>query len=218
MFMQILWTQFKWTRTMLAVFAVVTFTVPALAWRLGDMASYGGASPLAVMNGFGLVGPILMVASLLLGLLVVAHVWNLDAATRHVYALSLPLPWNRYVAMRFGAGALSLAVPALALWLGSLVALALIELPATLRAYPGTLAIRFLLGALVAYSLSFLLQYTAGRRAALVLLTILLGGLGITFVASALGFNGILSTLARTLIEWPGPFAVFAADWKLVDV
>ncbi|MDH5235632.1 MAG: hypothetical protein OEW77_11795 [Gemmatimonadota bacterium] len=219
MFTQILWTQLKWTRIPLAVLAVVTFAAPALAWRLGAAGYQGAASePMAIMVGFSAIGTVLMVTACLAGFVLVAHVWNLDAAAKHVYALSLPLPWSRFVAMRFGAGALSLLIPTLALWLGSLFALMMVQVPPTLHTYAGTLALRFLLGALLAYALSFLLQYVAGRRASAVLLVLLLSGVVVTFVLSVLGYTRLLDTIGHAIVEWPGPLAVFARDWKLVDV
>jgi len=218
MFMQILWTQFRWTRAILAVSAVALFVLPAVAWRTGSLPGYEISAPLAFMSGFRAVGPILMVVSWMLGFVLVAHPWNVDGAGKHVYPLSLPIGWSRYVAMRFGAGALTLLVPTLALWLGSILALALIEIPATLRAYPGALALRFLLGTMLVYALSFLLQYVAGRRAPLALLLILLGGLSGAFVLSILGFNETLTAVGSALTEWPGPLAVFASEWKLLDV
>lgn len=218
MFTQILWTQLKWTRTLLAVLAVVTFAAPSLAWRLGDAGAGSASAPTAIMVGFSAVGPILMVIACLAGFVLVAHTWNLDGAAKHVYALSLPLPWSRFVAMRFGAGALSLLIPTLALWLGSLVALLMVQMPPTLHSYAGTLALRFLLGALLAYALSFLLQYLAGRRAPVVLLVLLLAVVGVTFVLGMLGYTRLLGTIGHALVEWPGPLAVFARDWKLIDV
>ena len=217
MFTQILWTQFKWTRAMLAICAVVTFSLPALAWRIGD-AGMNAPGPVAVMRGMSALGPVLMMTAILIGFLLVAHIWNIDGAAKHVYALSLPLPWRRYVAMRFGAGALALLVPTLALWLGCLLALALIELPATLHAYPGALAFRFLLGALLAYSLSFLLQYAAGRRAPVVLLAILVGVLLTATLMSTFGYTKTLAWITHVLTDWPGPLAIYVNEWKLIDV
>ena len=218
MFTQILWTHFKWSRAILAAFAVIAFATPSLAWRIGDTGSYGAPGPVAVMMGFSAVGPILIVTAILLGFLVVAHIWNIDGAAKHVYPLSLPIPWKSYVTMRFGAGALSLLVPAAALWLGSLLAISLVEVPASLNVYPGTLALRFLLGALLAYSLSFLLQYLAGRRAPVVLLTLLVSGVALPLALSLFGNEALLLSIGRLLTEWPGPLAVFATEWRLIDV
>lgn len=218
MFTQILWTHFKWSRGILAAFAVIAFATPSLAWRIGDAGSYVVPGPVAVMMGFRAVGPILIITAVLLGFMMVAHIWNMDGAAKHVYPLSLPIQWRSYVTMRFGAGALSLLVPAAALWLGSLLAISLVEVPATLNAYPGTLALRFLLGALLAYALTFLFQYVAGRRAPVVLLTLLVIGLAVPLAFSLFGYDALLASFGRVLTEWPGPLAVFATEWRLIDV
>jgi hypothetical protein len=216
MFQQILFTQFKWTRTLLLSMAVFTFAVPMLAWNIGG--DNTSLAPLAVINGFSMVGPLLVIAAWTLGFLLAALPWGADSQSRHVYALSLPIPWERYVGLRFSAGALTLLIPTISLLLGSLLVLAMIDLPGSLRAYPITLALRFFLGTLLAYSASFLLQYVAGRRAPMVLLVMLIVGLG-SFVAVAV-FNrsDIVERVVDLLVQWPGPLSIFASEWKLVDV
>lgn len=216
MFRQILWTQFKWTRVMLAILAVVAFLTPAVAWRLADLVS--GSAAYAILIGFSNIGPTVALTSIVGAFVLAAQPWTVDAATRHVYALSLPVPWPRYVAMRFGAGLITLLVPTLALWFGSLLALSMVELPSTLRAYPGTLALRFLLASALAYAATFALQHLAGRKSALVLLFTMLGGGFIWFALMAAGFNEGLDRIGSWLTEWPGPFAIYTADWKLIDV
>lgn len=218
MFRQILFTHLRWTRTILASMAVLTFLTPALAWWIGASRVLNAASPRAIMAGFQSVSTILIVTSLLGAVLMAAYPWTVEAATKHVLPLSLPVTWRRYVTMRFGAGALTLVLPALTLWLGALITMAMIDLPDTLRAYPGTLAIRFLTATLLAYAGTFALQYLAGRRSAVVLLVALVA---MAVVSLGLEFTGNRAVVDR-LVEWvttaPGPLAVYAADWKLVDV
>ncbi len=219
MFTQVLRTQVKFTRILVAAFAVATFAAPALAWRIGAWGGYPGTpSALAVRAGFDPVGLILMSAACLLGFLLVAVPWNVDGASRHVYPLSLPIPWKRYVSMRFGAGALLLLLPVLSLWLGALVTLALMELPATLRAYPGGLAIRFGLASLLVYAFTFLLQYLAGRRAPVIFLVLLVVVAAVGVLGAAGGLGRGAEQFFRLLTEWPGPLSIFAAEWRLVDV
>jgi hypothetical protein len=218
MFRQILLTQLKWTRTLLIASAVIVFATPALAWRAGFAATYGAAAAGSVMNGFSAVGPLLMLLACLFGFLFAAQPWSVEAAAQHVYPLSLPIRWSRYVAMRFSAGALTLLVPTFSLWLGSLFAVSLIALPPTLRAYPGLLAFRFLLGCLLIYALTFLLQYVAGRRSSVVILSLLVVGIVGALALSMTGNQFVLARIGSWLTDWPGPFAVFANDWKLIDV
>ena len=218
MFRQILFTNLRWTRLSLTVMSVLAFVLPTGLWRLASVSNFGPQPALALMRGFEVVGVGLGLLAFFAGFVLVAQAWAEDALGKHVYALSLPVPWSRYVAMRFGAGALTLVLPTVALWLGSLFVLTQVELPPTLRSYPGTLALRFYLGALLSYAIVFQIQYLSGRRAALVLLA-LVGGIGGISLGMDLTGNGdLLSQASRWLFEWPGPLAVFAADWMLVDV
>lgn len=219
MFQQILFTQLKWTRTLILSMAVFTFAVPMLAWNIGSD-GYGSATlaPIAVMNGFATLSMLLVVSAWVLGFLLAALPWGADSQSRHVYALSLPISWQRYVTMRFSAGALTLLVPSLALWLGCLLVLAMIDVPESLRAYPGSLALRFLFGTLIAYSLSFLLQYVAGRRAAVTLLVLLIAVFGGFMLLALTGNNHIAERIVNWFIEWPGPLSIFANEWRLIDV
>lgn len=216
MFKQIVLTQFKWTRTTLAMITVVAFVAPAAAWRLGGMMNVPGAR--AVMNGFMAVGPGVALLAIIGGFILVVQPWTVDHAAKHVYPLSLPISWSRYVGMRFAAGSLTLLVPTLALWLGALLALSSIELPATLRAYPGTLALRFLMAALMAHAATFALQYVAGKKAGIVMLVLLMTVLITGFMFDVTGNSAVLASIGRFLTDWPGPLAIFASDWKLVDV
>lgn len=218
MFRQILLTHWRWTRTIVVSMAVVNFLTPAAAWWLGATRVLQPMSPMALMLGMRSVPMALVLTAILGAFLLAAYPWSIDAQARHTLALSLPISWRRYVAMRFGAGALSLLLPAVTLWLGALLALAMIDLPATLRAYPGTLALRFLSASLVAYAATFALQYLAGRRSAVVALVTLVT---LVVALSALEFTGNRALIDR-VTEWlttsPGPLAVFAAEWKLIDV
>lgn len=218
MFGQVLYTQVKWSRTAVAILSVVTFALPAFFWRMMHNGFFQTFSALEVMSGFEAFGAMLVGLSVFSGLLLVAQPWAVDSAARHVYPLSLPLPWRRYVAMRFGAGAMLLAIPAVALWLGCLLVLAIIEIPATLQGYPGTLALRYLLGSLLAYSAVFALQYLSGRRAAHIVLAILVGAVVVTLAAEFSGNTQLLVSVLNRLIHWPGPLAVYGDSWMLIDV
>jgi hypothetical protein len=217
-FPQILRTQVAWTRTGVLAFAVGVFVIPSLVWRLAGGDTWAAWAPFAVIQGFSAVGPLLGGLALLGGMLLAALPWTIDAETRHVYPLSLPVPWSRYVMMRYAAGALTLLAPALALYLGGWFVLLQLELPDVLRAYPGTLAIRFLLATLVSYSATFTLQYVFGKSAAKVVLYGIVLIAVVSIAVRALGGPDVVSWIGRTLFQWPGPFAVFAEPWKLIDV
>lgn len=218
MFGQILYTQVKWTRNVLAVLSIVAFALPAGLWRLSHDSYFEVATAMEVMRGFEVLGPALVLLAFFSGFMAVAQPWAVDAAARHVYPLSLPVPWSRYVGMRFGAGALLTLIPTLALWLGCLLVLSMIELPATLNAYPGTLALRFLLGALFSYAGIFAIQYISGRKAAHVLLVLMLLLAALVLASEFSGNTKNLLRLFDLLFHSPGPLAVFGESWMLIDV
>jgi hypothetical protein len=217
MFGMILRTQWAWTRLTVAAISVVAFLAPAIVWRAASQQVRGPQADV-VVYGFGALGPLLSFIALIGAFLIAAQPWTIDAETQHVYPLSLPIAWSRFVAMRFGAGVIFLLLPALGLYLGSLVVLTMIEMPPMLRGYPGALAIRFLLASAVAYAGTFALQYLAGRRAAVVALGVMIV-IGVAALATwALGAPDVVSLVGRFLFVWPGPLAVFSEPWTLIDV
>lgn len=223
MFEQIFRTHLKWTRLTLATFAVAAFLLPVMAWRFGTpsfalASGFDAADARFVMAGFEPVGFFVTMVAVLGAFILAAQPWNMDAATRHVYPLALPVPWRTYVWMRYSAGALTLALPAVALWIGSLLALAMVQMPPTLRAYPGALALRFLFASLLAYSATFALQYVFGRRAALVALVGLLALVTVILGLELTGRGATVAAIGRFLMDWPGPLALFGNTWRLVDV
>jgi hypothetical protein len=218
MFAQILRTHWAWTRTLLIGFAVLVFMLPAFIWQFTNIPLEGTPSALVLMEGFSSVGAVVAFVAVLGAFALAAFPWGVDNETRHVYPLSLPITWLRYISMRYAAGALLLIIPAVALWLGSVFALSLVDLPEVLRTYPGMLAVRFLIAMLVAYSGTFALQYLGGRSAPVAALFVLLAVAVPIFILVALGQNDILDAVFKFLVEWPGPFAIFAEPWKLIDV
>ena len=218
MFVQILRTHWAWTRTILLGFAVLAFMLPVFIWRLASSQLEGAPSALVLMEGFAAIGPVIASAAIIGAFALAAYPWGIDHETKHVYPLSLPITWTRYVSLRYAAGGILLLIPAIALWLGAIFAVSLVDLPAVLNAYPGTLALRFLIAMLLAYSATFALQYLGGKSAALSALILLLAVAIPLFVLSALEQVRILDAITRMLINWPGPLAIFAEPWKLIDV
>lgn len=210
-------TQWAWTRNALFGFAAVAFLMPALTWRIAS-GGFESAPAIQVMEGFSAVGFFLSIVALMGSFAIAALPWTVDAESRHVYPLSLPISWTQFVATRYIAGAAMLLLPAVALYAGALATLAMIEMPALLQAYPGALALRFYLAAFVAYSATFALQYIAGRQAAVAALLFLLIAVGIGFGLWLLGLEAIADATLEFLFEWPGPLAVFTDPWTLIDV
>jgi hypothetical protein len=125
--------------------------------------------------------------------------------------------WN-YVLLRFGAGALLLLAPVVALWAGALVATSAAAIPPGLQAYPSVLALRFALAVLVAYAVLFAASsatartagYVLGALGALILLEVLL--------AVAEVDVSILGPALLRVFLWPGPLEIFTGRWMLIDV
>jgi hypothetical protein len=218
MFTQVLRTHWIWTRAVVLTVAAVAFSLPTLIWRLSTIGDEGGRSASAIIAAFGSVGPVIAFFSILAGFLLAAYPWSVENETRHVYPLSLPVPWARYVSMRFGAGAVFLLVPTVTLWLGALLALSFVDIPAALRTYPGTLALRFLLATLFVYSATFALQYVAGKRAPIVALVLLLTVPLVLLGLEVLAYDAISGQLLHLLTDWPSPLAIFSDAWRLIDV
>ncbi len=210
-------TQWRWTSLAVLGIALLAFIFPSLAWRLAQEA--GSPNSVAqILDGFTALSPMLGFLALLGPFVIAALPWTIDHETRHVYALSLPIRWQQFLAYRFAIGAITLLLPALALYVGSVAALAQVELPALLHGYPGLLALRFLLACWLAYSLSFALQYLAGRRATLVAVLFVLAVAVITVSAMLLGKSVQLERAVGLLFRWPGPLAIFVEQWTLIDV
>lgn len=217
MFAMILRTQWSWTRAAVAGFALLALFFPALAWRFFT-SSRGDQAVMQIMNGFAALGPMLSFLAVLGPFVLAALPWTVDHEAKHVYALSLPITWARFVWMRFAAGALTLVLPALALYVGCRAVVAMIDLPPLLRAYPAALSLRFLFACLVAYGITFALQYLAGRRAAVVVLASLIG-MGVVAVAlSIFGLGDAVTAFGSFMFDWPGPLSIFVEPWSLIDV
>jgi hypothetical protein len=111
-----------------------------------------------------------------------------------------------------------LAAPALALWLGALLASGTVAVPAGLHTYPVALALRFALALAVAYAVFFAITAGTTRTAGYVLA--ILGGIVVVQVlASAAGMElNLIPFLSDRLLLWPGPLEIFSGRWMLIDV
>lgn len=218
MYSAILKLQWKWTRIAALIAVVLGFAIPLTSMRQFD-AREGGYMRLAdliiAMQGFG---PMYAMVAAGTGLAFALLAWTPDHRGRHVYALSLPVTRARYAMMRFGAGATFLLAPAVAVLLGALITVALVNLPAGLHAYPLSLALRFLLASLVAYSVFFMVAASTSRAAGFIL-----GGIAmfivVATVLSTIGVDVDLMDKANTLLfSETGLLSVFTGGWMLFDV
>ena len=231
MFKQILFLNWKSVRFGMLPFLVAAFALPILAVQgvsldssLPESATIRATQLLYTLQFWTPVFPGFAFA---LGAVLALLIWNWDHRGEHVYALTLPLPRSRYVAMKMGAGALLLLVPVLVFWVGSLLATSFIEIPEGLRTYPNAIAFRFFLASLIAYAVFFALA-AGTMRTAIILLTVWVGFLvigqivppvlGEMFRFQALYEFSLLDWLLRSSLDWPGPFEVYSGNWMLIDV
>ena len=217
MFRVILATQWKWTRGMLLVATCTTFALPFIALHNASRSidELDARTLLANMEMFGVFYALAAAAT---GLIVAVMTWTPDHTGRHVYALSLPIDRWRYVAMRFGAGALTLASPTVALLLGGVVALSATAIPAGLHSHPFALAIRFALAALIAYSIFFAIS-SGTKRTAGIIAAVLFGLIFIDVLGEMIGVRlSPMSALFDVLMNWSGALGVFNGRWMLIDV
>ena len=217
MFRSILYTQWKWARIALIVIAVAAVAVP-----VGSVRAIGGVVlPSTVgdaLNTMRVWSVLYTLLAAVAGLILAISAWAADQRGHHVYALSLPVPRWHYVLMRFGAGLVLLLVPAILVWLGGIIATSIVVLPPGLTTYPGSLALRWLLAAFVAYALFFAISSGTARTAGLVLGV--LGGLVFADMTLALMDKPavVLEFVFSKMFEWPGVFEVFTGRWMLIDV
>jgi hypothetical protein len=171
-----------------------------------------------VLNIMGFAGFFFGILAVVTAFSLAWRPWVVDAGLRHVGPLSLPVRWSTFVRLRFLAGAALLLVPTLAVWIGGVIATSATPIPPTLHAYPGGVALRFLIASLVAYSAGFLLQYVSGKHAVRVAITLMVAIAVIELGASVLGYESVAARAWNALTTWPGPLSVFNVRWMLIDV
>jgi hypothetical protein len=217
MFAAILRTQWKWTRGAALLGFVLGFAIPLLSLFSLRSTSVGfaAASVVREMQQYGILYAVLAGAS---GLACAMLSWGHDHRGRHVYALSLPITRSRYAAMRLGAGALFLLVPAAGVLLGSLIGVATAAIPTGLHAYPLSLTLRFVLASFVAYAMISAISASSTKASSYVL-----GGIAAVLV---LLFLLSIADVGQQVVWWTGQalfaergvLSVFTGGWMLIDV
>jgi hypothetical protein len=218
MFRVILYTQWKWSRIVVALGVLVAFALPILSVQGAGVTDPTRWDATRLLRSIETWSVWYATFALGIGLLVATTAWAQDHRGRHVYALSLPIPRWEYTLLRFAAGAVLLAAPVVALWIGALLATSLAQIPPGLHAYPNALALRFALAALVAYAVFFAVSAGTTRTAGYVLAVV-----GALFAAevllSAAGVGGsVIEGAFDRLVNWPGPLEIFTGRWMLIDV
>lgn len=214
----ILYSQWKWSRLIVAFGSVAAIALPILSMRAAgadDPNPLRAASVLTDLRSWSVLYPVLAAG---LGLLIAVAAWAPDHRGGHVHALSLPVPRWQYVLMRFAAGLVLLAAPALALLVGALLATGTVTMPPGLQGYPVALALRFALAAFVAFALFFAVSAGTAKTAGAIL-GVIATLVTVQVLASAAGVDvDVLGRLQVLVLDWPGPLAIFTGRWMLVDV
>ena len=218
MFAQTLYVQWKWNRDFLAFYTVAAFGAPLIIlWVALTYLGLTSARELVMVGG--VVGVTTAAIAILAGLTVAWQGYGVDDRVGHIYALSLPVTRSRALALRAGTATLILILPALGAWVGSTLAATQVPMPPMLQSYAGALAVRALLAAWFAHTCMFALRYAAGRRAKMVLATLVItfGVLGFATEAVPAARDTIMS-VGNFLISTTGPFGVVFGRWTLIVV
>lgn len=217
MFRVMLWNQWRWSRLVIVLGSIGLFAVPIISVQ-GATTGEGGLAPadlLAALRTWAILYPLFAGA---LGLLVAMAAWAPDHRGRHVHTLSLPIERWRFLLLRYGAGLLLLAVPLTALLAGALLATHFAAIPTGLQGYPASLALRFGLATVIAFSAFFAISGGTARTAGIIL-GLLVALVVVQIMASAVGLGLDLSSLMQAgFLTWPGPLAIFSGRWMLIDV
>ena len=218
MFRVVLYGQWKWSRIVVALGTVVGFALPILSVQGATSESTSALKAgelLGMMQSWGVLYPVLAAA---IGLVVAIATWAPDHRGRHVLALSLPLPRWRYVLLRFSAGLVLLLPAMLGVLIGAFLASTTATLPPGLEAYPIALAVRFAFATAVAYAVFFAVSAGTTKTAGIIL-AVIGAFIVVQVVASAAGIQlDLMGPLQVTVLNWPGPLAIFTGRWMLIDV
>lgn len=225
MLASVLYVHWKATRLPLAAFVILAFSVPVAVLRAANAATATQFRASYVIDSVQATVALFPLLAALTGVVIGLLMWSWDHRGNHVYALSLPVTRARYALLKFGAGLILLALPVVALWLGTALGLSLISIPETLQAYPVSLGARFLLATLITYALAFAFAAATPRTAAGIILGLIIfftaGGFITTMLRDAYNLEWLptpLGALQLMLLDWPGPFNVFGGSWMLIDV
>jgi hypothetical protein len=214
----VLSTQWQWSRLLLVPAVVVAFTMPVLSVQPFNDAAASGFVVREMLDRMSRWAPVYPLLSAALGVLLATTAWSADHRGRHVYQLSLPIPRWKFVLYRLAAGLVLLTFPIGALWFGAMIAGAAAEIPPSLEVHAHALAGRFLLASLLSYSVFFAITSGTTRTAGIVL------GLAVVLALVQLLLRlfgspiDLVGPILDAVIQWPGPLAVFGGRWMLIDL
>ncbi len=219
MYRQVLHSLWSGLRLPVVLLALVAFALPLLTVTYGGNLEGAPTGRVAEwLYAAQQIGVLIPGLALVVGLLLGLGTWMHDHAGKHVYALSLPVSRERYVWLRFAAGATLVLVPAAGMLAGALIATVSVRLPSGVHAYPVALTARFLMAAFVCYAIFFAIAIST-RRAAVAVLGLICGVLLADLLLLAIGVgSSVTPTVLMWLSNWPGPLAILMGRWALFDV
>ena len=217
------WKAARWP---LVPFVLASFGVPLAAMTSAGAAAEretfaSGPAMILIMQQWLVLLPL---TAATLGITMGLIAWAWDHRANHVYALALPIERWRYTLLKFGAGVIVLLLPVLAAYAGALLGRALVDVPDGLHEYPTAFALRFLLAALITFSVTFALaagtMKTAIRVLTALILFIVFGSILVGFIERVTGVDDLITPvqMLHDSATWPGPFHVFGGNWMLIDV
>jgi hypothetical protein len=214
---RVVFTQWHWSRLGLIPATIAAFAIPIFAVQGFNDAGATGFQILFLLRSAGNWAAAYPVLAAGVGLLLGLTAWSADHRGRHVYARSLPVSRTRFVFLRYAAGLILACVPVIALWLGAVAASIAVELPVTLQAYPHSLTLRFLLAAVLSYTIFFAVASSTSRVAGAMLLIIVVA-IGVQFFSQLFGMDvDVAGAVGAASMEWPGPLEIFGGRWMLID-
>jgi hypothetical protein len=225
---QMLYLHWKSARWPLAALTLFGFGLPLFLTRLLQMPNYiGAATGSAAADMVGLeqnLAPMMPLFAIAVGITFAISAWSWDHQVRHIYALSLPMSRGRYALTKMVAGLVLIVLPIAALFIGTMLGLALTVIPPELHAYPFSFMARFILAVLVTYSATFALASTSTKATGIVLagfaIIMIFGTILVIFLQQALHWYHVptpIGLVYHGLMYWPGPFSVFGGSWLLID-
>lgn len=216
MFRAVLWTQWKWSRDVLLIFTAAAAAVPVygVGFMTGQVLTEMDIRD--ILSRMELSGILFGFLAFFIGALMAGGAWNGDSEGKYVYAMSLPVPRWHFVLLRFGAGALLVVGASVVVWLAALITTSVAPIPSQLHAYPTALGVRFLLAALLGYSLIFALL-VKGKGPVMILLGVLAVALTIAIMLESERVEAA-RPFVDLMIGSRGIFGVFYGSWMLIDV
>lgn len=217
MFTAILRSQWRESRLALLMLAAVALILPVLSMNEASRATapwYAWGLLEASMRWSASYPIVALVAAVVLA----TGAWRPDHRTRHVYALTLPIPRSRYLLLRYGAGLALLVGVGVALLAGATLAALRVHVASPLHAYPVALTVRFCMAGLMAYTILFSVSGLTPRAARLLAALLLLLVIA-SLVGDLLGLRwSPLEAVTSALLSPYSPLSIFRARWMLIDV